>query len=420
MAKTFNRYLGGKGGGGAAANIYVTGLSQDDLVTMRTPSRVAQGVWDEVVRYEAYENPVMTSDTAPSGIVSASSSVNNSYLPFKALDGNNTNSFWQPKANTSASDTWWQYEFNNEIVVNKVYIGLQYSASSRSQLGAESRNAIVKFQASSDGVTFLDVSENITLTFRPTNYNPVDYGYVDLNPTQCKYLRMQYVSTDFSNNYVAMSGVGSLCPMELRVYGLVPTTIPCFRLLADEYGMHTITATNGSKTSTEEVLVDALMDFWVEMDYKLWLYKYGDERETVTGGIFLASGSYGNAVWEKRIDELYHSGGTNNNTLCTIRNTIDLTQWSKICARVWFESAVNATYSAMWIHTYTNGFTNGFNSNSDTMTKGLPGEDGVVQKTPADTIIEYVIDPEKVNPATTFSIASWYVAKGHIYEIWLE
>ena len=41
----------------------------------------------------------------------------------------------------------------------------------------------------------------------------------------------------------------------------------CFRLLANEYGLHTITATNGTKTSTEEVLVDALMDYWVEMDY---------------------------------------------------------------------------------------------------------------------------------------------------------
>lgn len=51
----------------------------------------------------------------------------------------------------------------------------------------------------------------------------------------------------------------------------------CFVFYANEYGLHTITASNGVKTSTEEVLVDALMDYWVEMDYYTYLYRYGSD-----------------------------------------------------------------------------------------------------------------------------------------------
>lgn len=51
-----------------------------------------------------------------------------------------------------------------------------------------------------------------------------------------------------------------------------------------EYGTYTITATNGTDTTTQDVLVDMAIEFDIEMSYKLYLYNLGDECESVTGG----------------------------------------------------------------------------------------------------------------------------------------
>lgn len=49
-------------------------------------------------------------------------------------------------------------------------------------------------------------------------------------------------------------------------------------------GTFTLTATNGTKTKTETVLIDITGVYEVEMALKLWLYRDGDECEYVTGG----------------------------------------------------------------------------------------------------------------------------------------
>lgn len=51
-----------------------------------------------------------------------------------------------------------------------------------------------------------------------------------------------------------------------------------------QYGMWTVTATNGEKTTTQDVLVDAAVEYEIEMFYILWLYREGEEFEDVTGG----------------------------------------------------------------------------------------------------------------------------------------
>ena len=49
-------------------------------------------------------------------------------------------------------------------------------------------------------------------------------------------------------------------------------------------GTFTVTATNGTKTITETVLIDINGVYEIEMYFKLWLYRDGDECESVTGG----------------------------------------------------------------------------------------------------------------------------------------
>lgn len=51
-----------------------------------------------------------------------------------------------------------------------------------------------------------------------------------------------------------------------------------------EYGMWTVTASNGEETITQDVLVDAAVEYEIEMLFRLYLYREGDECEEVTGG----------------------------------------------------------------------------------------------------------------------------------------
>ena len=51
-----------------------------------------------------------------------------------------------------------------------------------------------------------------------------------------------------------------------------------------DIGTWTVTATNGVNTKTQDVLVDVITEYEIEMSYKLYLYREGDECENVTGG----------------------------------------------------------------------------------------------------------------------------------------
>ena len=49
-------------------------------------------------------------------------------------------------------------------------------------------------------------------------------------------------------------------------------------------GTFIVTATNGTKTKTETVLIDIAGVYEIEMSFILWLYRDGDEFEDTTGG----------------------------------------------------------------------------------------------------------------------------------------
>ena len=76
-----------------------------------------------------------------------------------------------------------------------------------------------------------------------------------------------------------------------------------------DLGTWTVTATDGINTATQDVLVDVITEYEIEMTYKLWLYKNGDEFENVTGGwqkTYFANGSGGTAT--KNETNLYMVG----------------------------------------------------------------------------------------------------------------
>lgn len=57
----------------------------------------------------------------------------------------------------------------------------------------------------------------------------------------------------------------------------IPSTIGCFSIeQIRSYGMWAVTATNGEKTATRNVLVDAAVEYGIELYYRTYLYYQGD------------------------------------------------------------------------------------------------------------------------------------------------
>ena len=99
-----------------------------------------------------------------------------------------------------------------------------------------------------------------------------------------------------------------------------------------EYGTWALTAINGTKAKTIDVLVDAAQEFSVEVRYHLYLYNNGDECTDVTGGwsIVQLHGGDKDIIVTKKADriELY-APLWSNGQIVTNRN-IDISGYSEL------------------------------------------------------------------------------------------
>ena len=102
--------------------------------------------------------PAMTSNTTPSGVVSAYSNYNETSLPYKAVDGVATASefdAWVGNPNT-VGEKWWQYEFDSPKIVNRMYIsGRKYTVEGNGQI------ASFVLKGSNDGTNWTDLTGTI-------------------------------------------------------------------------------------------------------------------------------------------------------------------------------------------------------------------------------------------------------------------
>lgn len=104
-----------------------------------------------------------------------------------------------------------------------------------------------------------------------------------------------------------------------------------------ETGMHQIRGDfpNG-KSKTEMVQVDKIAQFRIELDYRVWLYRNGDECTDVTGG-WTADRAYTAGGWgishnlTFNVDSMYMWVTTNGFDFVATQNLIDITPYSKIC-----------------------------------------------------------------------------------------
>lgn len=128
--------------------------------------------------------PVMTDNTHPSGVASASSSYSNSYLPYMAFNGMSSNG-WLPQSDTGQ---YIDYEFDTPTIVNRLGAGYFYS-------GSQSLQVTVKIQGANSG-SFEDITDNLTFSAQ----NSFDFFNFSNDVAYKKY-RILLISTTVSHFY---------------------------------------------------------------------------------------------------------------------------------------------------------------------------------------------------------------------------
>ena len=319
------------------AEIFVTGLSETDTVTCTKDGKTKQGKWveREVTVYNENLIPAMTSSTEPKGVASASSEYtdsNNNNKAWKALDRTHTDGWDQWSSSYGATlPQWIQYKFDSPVTINgmKLCNLADYNSDTRVTYGKTSTGYV---SISNDGENFTKIQEfSVPVT---TVDSPSEVQFSKSYTAQ--YVRVYL--TSYNNTYSS-----STCRIALLQFMGYETSTKQGWLFdkLKEYGAYTITATSGTDTVTQDVLVDMATQYNIEMSYKLYLYNLGDECESVTGGWQTVKwrGGLSSLTANKKSDHLYSKGVSNTasysaNFGWSTSNKVDLTGYDTLKAKI--------------------------------------------------------------------------------------
>lgn len=356
MSKVFNMV---GGGGGPAASIFVTGLSDTDNVTATNGSKIKAGVWTQ--------KPNPAAHGLPDG-----------YTELECIIGGSTqyiNTGFTPNQDTRVvldhkfmGNTATRVGFSSRV--NSASRGFVYGAD----YNGDKTAAFVQYGGTYDNAGNLYASERHTVDFNKNNFYHDDvlkksFTYTSFTTPGPMYLfaandngSVKYISDmvlygcqiydngtlirDFipakrnSDSIVGLYDIVNGIFYENAGTGTfvagpeISQTIDGFLIKPiRDLGTWTVTATNGTNTATQDVLVDVITEYDIEMTYKLWLYKNGDECTDVTGGWSVITSSTG--TMSKQDDGIQINVGPGDGTYCNIgiANTIDVTEYSKLTMR---------------------------------------------------------------------------------------
>lgn len=308
------------GAGGETASIFVTGLSETDTVTAVKNGKTVIGKWSQkpnpaYVVPDGYTQLEYIQSTGTQYIDTKFGNtqgwkVKLSYMFNDPSSGTHTiigdlynsgGTYWRTYA--LASQGKWSLGFySNYASTGSVLAGVKYEIEARTVSGNGYLNV--------DGNTIF--SYTTTYSAHPsTNTYLFAINFDDATDMgsggrlyECKLydhndvLVREYIPV----KRLSDNAIGLYDKVESKFYSNsgtgvftagaeVPQNIDGFLIdKIKSYGTWTVTATNGTKTATQDVLVDSAMQYEIEMSYKLWLYRDGDECENVTGG-WIATGN---------------------------------------------------------------------------------------------------------------------------------
>ena len=297
------------GSGGVTASIFVTGLSETDTVTATNGSKTLNGKWTQKpnpasVVPDGYTQLEYIESTGTQYIDTGflfTQNVGKVDIGFSGFSSDGAivasydGSVRSPIITRSSSKFYFQIgnSTNNPITADSNYHDVSFEANNGS--------ATVKF----DGENKLNISYSSIVCSASsglfcnhrTDGSDGYYEKASAKLYYAKYYNGSTLSRDFipckrnsdsaiglydlvSDTFFENAGTGTF-----TAGAEIPQTVDGFLIKPiRDFGTWTVTATDGVHTKTQDVLVDVITEYEIEMSYKLWLYRDGDECESVTGG----------------------------------------------------------------------------------------------------------------------------------------
>lgn len=352
----------GGGTGGASASIFVTGLSETDTVTATKGSKTLRGKWvqkknpayvvpDGYTQFE-YIQSTGTQYINSKIIPSASTGVRVKTMPLTANTGTVLGAITGIGAGyfgiTSYQSAWDAYWGTSTGVKGNIGV------NTWSELKLNYMN---DKQFTDDGVLLTSLG-SASITTNPVHIFRMNPGtYSDPQHYVGRIAELAFtVGSKITNNFVPAKrnsdGAIGMIDIATGVFEtnagsgtfIAGTEVPQYfcghEINIKEYGMYTVTATNGEKTKTQDVLVDAAVEFEIEMSCRLYLYNEGDECEDITGGWSFDGYGYSDGytnhkVEVKNAESISVNFNTNidgaNLSKIGTQKAIDTTGYSKLC-----------------------------------------------------------------------------------------
>lgn len=425
------------GTGDMTAEIFVTGLSETDTVTCTKDGKVKQGKW--------------VTKTNPAVSVPAE---------YTQLEYIESSGIQYIDTGISAQDGFkavidWEFKTLNEFA-NIIGAGGENSSTYNFlcigspndyfwQLGAGNyKNSSVKVMANTrynidistvTGYSYLKIGDVTLITSETTNArsggklfifalnNGVAKYFSSAKMYSCKIINNDSVVRDYIPAKRNSDGAVGLYDLISKTFFTnagtgtftagteIPSTTNGW--LFDKlksYGTYTITATNGTNTATQDVLVDMATQYDIEMSYRrLYLYNLGDECKSVTGGWFknyYGNGSSGTA--QKNDRSMTVRGANNSNGAeCGVmtKNSIDFSKYTLLNVEV--NNLTNTTIGSIVVE---------LRSSKEIPLNGTRYLNNIIKSNGIT-----MIDISSTNNICYIDLLGYYNSRGgDIYKVWLE
>lgn len=129
---------------------------------------------------------------------------------------------------------------------------------------------------------------------------------------------------------------GSACTATDGVTTLTaPDTSGSWDCVVPNAGTWTVACTDGTKTTEKVVsILEDGQSVSLELKYNLYLYKYGDKCEEVTGGWTEKKSTAGYITWNSKNVYFNHGGGAGRYASIWTTNKVDVGNYTKMCIRI--------------------------------------------------------------------------------------
>ena len=332
------------GAGGETASIFVTGLSETDSVTathkiLKKVPNPASVVPDGYTQLEYIES---------AGTQYIDTGISVPHESSKVVVQFSTSNTTQDAPISGYAYSTWGWSTNMLYVSNKQKFGINGVVGPTVVAGTvyevEYSNTYFKINGATTSATFTGYVDGYNNTVFYGNGKRGQYKLYFYKLYNGSLLVRDYVPAKrnsdgsvglydlVSNTFFGNSGTGTF-----TAGPEIPQTIDGFLISKiKDYGTWTVTATDGTNTATQDVLVDSAMQYDIELSYIPWLYRNGDPCENITGGwtnddyTFTTWGSSYTRFQVTQTDEYMDSSATSGYTLAGTFNAIDLTNYSKV------------------------------------------------------------------------------------------